>query len=73
MPPVLLAIIAVALAFAALVAHTVIDGIADERRIADRQRGDGQLLPVALLAGCWLPVLVLVAAVVALAVMGLSG
>ena len=73
MPPVLLAIIAVALAFAALVALTVIDGIGDERRIADRQRGDGQLLPVALLAGCWLPVLVLFVAVVALAVMGLSG
>ena len=72
MPPVLLAILAVALAFAALVAHTVIDGIADERRIAAQRQGDGRQLAGNLLAGCWLPVLVLVAAA-ALALMGLSG
>ena len=70
MPPVLLAILAVALAFAALVALTVIDGRADERRIAAQRRGDGQQLAGNLLAGCWLPVALLVAAVVALAVMG---
>ena len=66
----LIAILAVAVVFVALVAFTVIDGIADERRIAAQRQGDGRQLAGNLLAGCWLPVLVLVAAVVALAVMG---
>ena len=70
MPPVLLAILAVAVVFIALVAHTVIDGAGDERHIAAQQQGDGGQLAGNMLAGCWLPVLVLVAALAALAVMG---
>ena len=70
MPPVLLAILAVALAFAALVALTVIDGIGDERRIAAQRQGDGRQLAGNLLAGCWLPVALLVVTALALAVLG---
>lgn len=70
MTPTLLAVLAVFAAVAILVAVTVIDGIADERRIAAQRQGDGRQLAGNLLAGCWLPVLVLVAAVFALALMG---
>lgn len=70
MPPVLLAIIAVAVVFVALVAHTVIDGIGDERRLAAQRQGDGGQLAGNLLAGCWLPVLLLVLTVLAFAAAG---
>jgi hypothetical protein len=52
---------------------SLIDGIADERRIAQQRQGDGRQLAGNLLAGCWLPVLVLVATLVTLAAVGLSG
>lgn len=63
----LLAIIAVAGAFIALIALTVIDGIGDERRITEQRQGDGRQLAGNLLAGCWLPVALFVLAVLALA------
>ena len=66
----LVALVAVMLAVAGLIAITVIDGIQDERRIAQQRPGDAGQLGRNLLAGCWLPVLLGVVTLLALAVYG---
>ena len=67
---ILLATITVALIVAALIAVTVIDGIQDERRIAQQRQGDAGQLGRNLLAGCWLPALLFVVTLLALAAFG---
>jgi len=66
----LVATVAVVLVVLGLIAITVIDGIQDERRIAQQRQGDAGQLTGNLLAGCWLPVLLCVVVLLALAVVG---
>lgn len=70
MTPTLIAILAVALIVAVLIAVTVVDGIQDERRIAQQRPGDAGQLGRNLLAGCWVPVLLFVVTLLALAAFG---
>ena len=66
----IVATVAVVLAVAGLIAITVIDGIQDERRIAQQRQGDAGQLAGNMLAGCLVPVLLLVVTLLWLMALG---